>query len=509
MAATYTAPPNEAPPQSARAAARERTCRLAFRWIGAIVALGLASHFAVLLWARHEFTVVEAIVALHSSMLANGWGFYFDLNHYPFTVSPYGPVFYAVSGYLHKWGLPPYLGGRMLSFSALLVALWLSWRALGYLTRNAYARVSSAILAASTANLLFWGTVGQVDMLAACLSLAGFTVFLEYRERRQVRALVFSGVLVILAVLTKQTALAAGAAIGLSLLMEERKRAAWWIAGTAAAGATVLWTLNIVTHGRYYDDAFVANIVPFHMSLYKLRQHAEYLVLTGSGVLVVACAGLWRMSRRVAPLYLYAGLVAGVWILTAPKIGSDLNYQLELMLALCMCAGCALDQLAFFGSLFSARRTWVTLLQVPLLLHVVLNVTLTARTVVERAVLEPFKRRETEALKPFIDRPGRILSAQFDSLVYYRGRMDVEPYIYSLLVQVGRTDPTPLLRDILEKRLPTVILLEDIFRRSTPVEDPEVLHMPAAQIEALRQKYYIASHIEGPYGVYVYEPRRD
>ncbi len=480
MAATYTAPPNEAPPQSARAAARERTCRRTLRWIGAIVALGLASHFAVLLWARHEFTVVEAIVALHSSMLANGWGFYFDLNRYPFTVSPYGPVFYAVSGYLHKWGLPPYLGGRMLSFSALLVALWFCWRGLGYLTRNAYARASSVILAGSTANLLFWGTVGQVDMLAACLSLAAFTVFLEYREWRQVRALVFSGVLVILAVLTKQTALAAGAAIGLTLL-----------------------------HGYYYDDAFVANIAPFHMSLYKLRQHTEYLVLTGSGVLVVACAGLWRMSRRVAPLYLYAGLVSGVWILTAPKIGSDLNYQLEMMLVLCMCAGCALDQLAFFRSLLSARRTWVTLLQVPLLLHVVLNVTLTARTVVERAVLEPFKRRETEALKPFINRPGRILSAQFDSLVYYRGRMDVEPYIYSLLVRVGRTDPTPLLRDILEKRLPTVILLEDIFQRSAPVVDPEVLHMPAAQIEALRQKYYIAAHIEGPYGVYVYQPRRD
>jgi hypothetical protein len=509
MAATLTPPPNEAPAHRANAAARERTCIIALRWISAVVALGLASHFALLLWSRHEFTVVEAIVALHSSMLANGQGIYFDLNRYPFTVSPYGPIFYAVSGYLHKWGLPPYLGGRMLSFAALLVAVWLCWRGLGYLTRNPYARVSGAILAASTSNLLVWGTVGQVDMLAACFSLAAFTVFLEYRERCKVRALVFSGALVILAVLTKQTSLAAAAAIGLTLLVEDRKRAAWWILATGAAGATVLWTMNVVTHGHYYDDAIVANIAPFHMSLFKLRQHISYLLLTGSGVLLVACAGLWRLSRRVAPLYLYATLALCIWVLTAPKIGSDLNYQLEMMLALCMCAGSALDQLGFFPSLFSAQRTWVTLLQVPLLLHVVLNITLTTKTIAERAMLEPFKRRETEALKPFVNRPGRILSVQYDSLVYYRGRMDVEPYIYSLLVQAGRTDPAPLLRDILDKRLPAVILSEDIFRPSAPMEDPESSHLPADQIKALREKYYIAARIVGPYGVYVYEPKPD
>lgn len=473
-----------------------------------MVALGLAAHFALLLWSRHEFTVVEAIVALHSSMLANGGGIYFDLNRYPYTVSPYGPIFYTVSGYLHR-GLPPYLGGRMLSFAALLVAVWLCWLALGYFTRGPYARAAGAILAASTSNLLTWGTVGQVDMLAACFSLAAFTVFLEYRERRQVRALVFAGALVILAVLTKQTSLAAGAAIGLTLLVEDRKRAAWWILGTAAVGAAILGALNIVTHGHYYDDAIVANIVPFRMSLLKLRQHAGYLLLTGSGVLLVACAGLWKLSRRVAPLYLYAALALCIWALTAPKIGSDLNYQLEMMLALCMCAGSALDQLGFFTSLFSARRTWVTLLQLPLLLHVVLNVTLTARTIAERALLEPFKRHETEALKPFVDRPGRILSVQYDSLVYFRGRMDVEPYIYSLLVQAGRTDPAPLLRDLQEKRLPAVILSEDIFHPSAPSEDLESLHLPADHIEALRQKYYMAARIAGPYGVYVYEPKPD
>jgi hypothetical protein len=509
MAATLTPPNQASPAPGANERAREQACAIALRWIGGLVALGLAAHFALLLWSRHEFTVVEAIVALHSSMLANGHGIYFDLNHYPYTVSPYGPIFYAASGYLHKWGLPPYLGGRLISFAALLTAVWLCWRGLGYFTRNRYGRVTGAILAASTSNLLVWGTVGQVDMLAACFSLAAFTAFLEFRENGRIRALVFAGALVILAALTKQTSLAAGAAIGLTLLVEDRRRAALWILATAAAGAAVFGALNLLTHGHYYDDAVVANIAPFHMSLLKLRQHVTYLLLTGSGVLLVACAGLWRLSRKIAPLYLYTALALCIWALTAPKIGSDLNYQLEMMLALSMCAGSALDQLDFFSSLFTARRTWVTLLQLPLLLHVALNVTLTARMVAERALLEPFKRSETEALQRYVEKSGPILSVQYDSLVYYRGRMDVEPYIYSLLVQAGITDPAPLLGDILNRRLPAVILSEDIFEAHAPVEDLESLHLPAVDIEALRQKYFIAARIPGPYGVYVYEPKPD
>jgi hypothetical protein len=494
-------------PVPVNAAAREHSCKRALLWIAGVVALGVAGHLALLLWSQHEFTPVESLVAIHANMLTHSEGLYYDLNRYPFTVSPYGPIFYAASGSLQRLGMRPYLSGRILSFAALLAAFWLCWQGLEPLIRDRYARATAAILAASTSNVLFWGTVGQVDILACCFSLAAFATFLRYRERREVSSLAWSGVLVVLAVFTKQTALAAGAAIGLTLLAEDRKRAAWWIAGVGVIGGGIALGLNAITHGGYFSNAVFANMNP--LAWFKFQQQARYLMLTGSGVILVAAVGAWHASRRTAPLYIYAALSSAIWLLTAPKIGSDLNYQLEMMLVLCMCAACALGELQFFPSLFANRRTWVTLLQAPLLLHVSVNVLLTSRVLAERALLEPARRDETAALKSYVDRPGRILSTHYDSLVHYRGSIEVEPLIYSLLVRAGRTDPAPLLHDLSTRQFASILLLDNLFAPPAHEQDAEWVSLPAAQLEAIRQNYRLVRRVPGPYGVYVYEPNHD
>jgi hypothetical protein len=488
-------------------AARKRIGAKVLRSMAALVALGLAGHLIVLLWAQHDLTPVEALVVLHSNMFAHGEGLYWGVNRYPYTISPYGPIFYAASGFLHKWGVPAYQSGRILSYASLLTVLWLCWRALSYLTQNTFAPATAVILAASTANILFWGTTGQVDMLGCCFSLAAFTAFLKFREQRDVRALIFSGILVVLAVFTKQTFVAAGATIGLVLLWEDRKRALLWIPSVVAAGGSIAFALNAVTHGGYFADAIFANINPF--ALFKLQQQGQYLLLTGAGVIVTALAGARRISRCTAPLYLYTAFASGIWLLTAPKIGSDLNYQVEMMLLLTMCAGVTLDRLDFFPSVFEARRTWVTLLQMPLLLHVSLNLLLTARAIGERALIEPLRRAETEDLKPYVDRPGRVFSGQYDSLVHYRGSIDVEPLIYTILVRAGLTDPEPVRRDLALRQFSTVILDENLFAAPPAARDPELVALPPTQVEAIRENYRLAKHLDGPYGVYIYEPRRD
>lgn len=478
----------------------ERAFRRVLISIGVIVALGLIAHLILLLWAQHDFTPVEALVALHANMLSHGEGIYYDLNRYPFTVSPYGPIFYGASAALRSLGVPLYQSARSISFVALLGGLCLLWRGSGFLIEDRNARLASVILAASTANLLFWGTVGQVDMLACCLSLGSFVVFLQYRSERRTAFLVVSGVLVVAAIFTKQTSLAAGAAISGSLMIENRKRALWWMAGVAAATAGLALTLNHLTSGHYFADAIFANMNPF--SAIKLQQQAQYLLLTGAGVIIVAAIG-----SRLEPLYLYAATATLVWLLTASKIGSDLNYQIELMMILTLCAACTLDRVRFFPKILSGDRTWVTLLQIPLMLHVVLNGVLTTRIVVERALLEPEKRAETAALKPFVER-GRVLSVQYDSLVQFRGYIEVEPLIYTLLVEAGRSDPGPVLRDLAQGRFQSIILRENVFSPTPAWDNPETTALPIAQRNEIRRSYRLARHIAGPYleGVYVYEP---
>jgi Dolichyl-phosphate-mannose-protein mannosyltransferase len=506
--------PKEVHPQAAAIPAREHAWNRVMAWIAIFVLLGLLGHLAVLLWAKHDFTPVEELVVLHSHMFAQGGGLYWDLKHYPFTVSPYGPIFYVVSGYFHKWGIPSYQAGRVISFAGLLASLWMCWLGVSYLTTNRHARNVGVILAASTSNVLFWGTTGQVDMLACCFSLAAFVSFLKFRERGDVKTLAFSGLLVILAVFTKQTFMASGATIGLTLLWEGRRQgdarlsAAAWIASVSMTGVGIALALNAATNGGYFKAAIFANINPF--AWFKLQQHVHYLILTGSGVILTAAVGAWNMSRRTAPVYIYAALATGIWLVTAPKIGSDLNYQIEMMLVLSMCAACALDRVDFFPSLFSARQTWVTLLQVPLLLHVVLNLLLTARAVAVRAAFDSIKGQETAALKPYVDRPGRLLSGHYDSLVQYRGRIEVEPFIYILLVRAGMIDPEPLRHDLETRQFATLILGGDLSAGSRAAEDNlELVNLPDAQLDAIRRNYLVVKRIKGPNDLYIYEPRRD
>lgn len=478
---------------------------IVLRVCGALASLGLLAHLAVLLWARHEFTQVESVVALHANMLAETGRLYYDLNAYPFTVSPYGPVFYAAVALLRKLGVPLFQAARCLSFGALLLALWFCWRILGLLVADGRARLAGLILAASSANLLVWGTAGQVDMLALCFSLGAFLQFLEWRERPRPWRLLAAGGLVILAVFTKQTALAGAAAIAACLFLQNRRTGILWTSGVAAVGLVSVLSLDAITGGHYLANAVKANLNPFVMG--KLLQQLQYLIFAAGGLILIAAAGAWRLQQ---PLYVYAALALAVLLATAAKLGSDLNYQMETMLVLCLCTGCALDSTGFFSKLGTNDRSWITLLQLPLLLHITVNTAISGQTLIERIVLEGIRRNEVTALLPYLA-GGRVLSTQLDPLVHTRGQLEVEPLIYTLLVNAGATDATQVTRDLAAARFDTVVLYEDVFAPTPPWKTGEVPSLPGPQLEAIRRHYRLVRHIAGPYlaGDYVYEPIRN
>ena len=413
------------------AVVRERRVRRALVTISVILGAVLAANLVVLLWAGHEFGPVESMVALHSNMLASGEGIYYDLNRYPYTVSPYGPIFYSSSALLHRAGLPLLQEGRCISFAALLTILWLAWRVLGFLAVDRFARWTGVLLVGLTANLLFWGTIGQVDTLAICFSFAGFTEYLGWRRRRLPSQLWAAGVFAILAFFTKQTALAGAATVAVCLAFEDRKRAAIWIPSVAAAAILAVIALNAVTHGHYVADALISNAVhPFAWD--KLAGQLQYFALTAGVLVLVAIAGARSVTRRTAPAFVYLAFSSAAFLSTAAKIGSDLNYQVEATVALCVCAACALDGLRFFPRVFSSDRGWVPLLQLPLLLYVTLNVALVGRTLLERVVLEPVKHAETAALAPYFREPAdHVICTQMDALVHLHPRLEVETLFYA------------------------------------------------------------------------------
>lgn len=478
-------------------------CRI-FIVIAMIAGTGLLCHLAVSLWAQHEFTQPESVVGAQSMMLAHDGTLYYELNKYPYTVSAYMPVFYGLEAGLIKIGVPVFRAGRLISFAALLGIFILSWRLLMLYTDNRYCAWTGTLLCASTSVLLTWGTVAQVDTLAVLCALCAFYQYSRYSHRGE-STLVLAAAFAIAAFFTKQTMIACPATIFVLLWFQRRRVALRFGAGLAAVILAIVLVINVISSGRFIENTLFANLNPF--ALEKLNQHLRYLLVIPGGLIVVAAAGARRaLHGDGRALFLYMALAALVLAITAPKIGSDLNYQIEPTVLLILCACMALHVLGFFPLFFSGAKTWVTLLHLPLALYLVLNFRLTDSSLRSRIARERQFRQQAAALQSHVTDGGRVLSTDLDAMVHLRGRLEVEPVIYKILVQAGRVNPEPLRRDLAAETFSTILLYQDVNR---PFEShPEIPTLTDAQISEIRKHYRLVDHIGGPYlgGIYVYKP---
>ena len=470
--------------------------------------MALLIHIGVAVSARHSLTQVESIIAIQARMLAQGEGLYSDLDSFPYTVSPYGPLFYGASALLQLAGLAPLAAGRLVSIAALLATLWLCNSLMARWGIGEFERRVGLALLASAGVIGNWGVVAQSDMLALAFSVAALERYAAYEANRNRGTLAAAGLFIALAIFTKQSFIAAGAAVCVALLISQWRRGLLFAGALAAAGVAAALGLQAVTGGGYLSNALLANLNPFAWS--KLAQHVEHFVLVSGGLAIVAGSALARRGNLLPALHLYTGFSLAVWLLTAPKIGSDLNYQLEPTLALCLAAAWSLERLRFFELVARHDPRWVTLLQLPLLLHLVLNSGVAVQSGIARMAREQMAQQQLASLAPWLDPArGRLLSVEIDPMLHAERPLEVEPLIYTLLVEAGVTNPAPLSRALEAGEFSTVLLYQDFDDVASPEAHPELPSLPPSQLEILRTRYRRTAHVPGPLlnGVYVYEPK--
>jgi len=277
--------------------------------------------------------------------------------------------------------------------------------------------------------------------------------------------------------------------------------------GCLAVAAVIVFSLDAALHGRFLADTVRANWNPY--SIAKLLAHLRFTILVAGPLLLVVALGARKAIRGTgAAPFVYLALAALVFLASAPKIGSDLNYQLEFTVLLIVTTALSLHALDFFPLTFSRSRTWVTLLQLPLGVFLVVNYRTSVQALLARVVGEQQNRAEMAAIGSSLAEGGPVLSADYNAVVRLRGRLDCEMAFYNLLVSVGAVDPEPLRRDIAAARFSTIILLEDV-RTDHPPLDIEISTLPAAQLAEIRKRYVLVKRIPGPVldGMYVYKPR--
>ncbi|HYL39427.1 MAG TPA: hypothetical protein VEV17_26155 [Bryobacteraceae bacterium] len=475
--------------------------------LSVIAGLGVLCHLVLMLWAQNEFTQPESIVAAQSTMLARDGTLYYDLKHYPYTVCAYMPLFYSLQAALIKTGVAALTAGRILSFGALGGIFLIAWRLVLLYTNDRYCAWTATLLCASTSILLNWGTDGQVDTLALFFAVAAFYFYSRYAIRGE-RTLALACGFALAALFTKQTMLACPAAIFLSLLFERPKAALRFAAGVGGVGLSAILLLNLAMHGRFLTNVVFANLFP--LAAEKLSPHVRYMLIASGQLIVIALAGARRVLRgRGKTALIYLALSFSVLAATAPKIGSDSNYQIEPTFVLILCSCLALHALDFFPLIFRSSKVWITLLQAPVLLHLVLNSRISVPSMLARYAKEKQFRAQVAALRPYFSGGGRVLSAETNALLRLRGRIEVEPLVYKILVRAGRIDPELVRRDIARESFSTIVLYQDLTRPA-PV-DIEIPSLPEAQMDEIRRHYRLVKHIPGPYqaGAYVYEPARN
>lgn len=271
--------------------------------------------------------------------------------------------------------------------------------------------------------------------------------------------------------------------------------------------AALVLGINAALDGRFLANTVFANMNPFSGA--KFLAQFRYFASISSGLLVILVASLSRMlrGRNFAPC-IYLGFAGLVFLGTAAKIGSDTNYQIESTLLLAICAAIGLHEIDFFRLYFSQSKTWITLLLLPLALHMAIGYRVSANGLIARLANEKLFRAEVDQLRPFVPPSGGlVLSTDFNAMVRLRQRMDVEPLIYNLLTSVGVIDPEQVRRDLGRRAFSTVILSQDIFH-AQQVASPEIGTLPASQLEEVRKHYRLVQHINGPFldGIYVYQP---
>jgi hypothetical protein len=231
-------------------------------------------------------------------------------------------------------------------------------------------------------------------------------------------------------------------------------------------------------------------------------------MLSGCLVFIVALSLRRLFSGRSVALCIYAACAAGVFLATSGKVGSDSNYQLETTVVLAICAAVGLHRLDFLKLYFSGSKRWITLLVLPLAIHVINGYRSLPNLVTSRIANELSARSQLEDLRPYVPSSGGLVfSSDYSSMVRLRQRLDVEPLIYGLLVRAGAVDPEPVRRDLDRGAFSTVILTEDVTQPQQ-TSFLEFIIVPESQRAAIREHYRLVKHIPGPFQheLFVYQP---
>jgi ABC-type glycerol-3-phosphate transport system permease component len=417
-----------------------------------------------------------------------------DLSEPPYVVSNYPPLYVLLQAPL-VWALgPEFLYGRAISLASTIAVAGLIAATLNAFTRDKMASAAGGLAFLAVPFVLHWSSLDRVDMLGLALSWGGLYTIVRRKDRR---GLILAALFLVAAIYTRQTyALAAPLAAFAWLLAGGYWRRGLSLATLAGVlSLLLLGALSAHTGGGFFFHTVSANANEFRWEQvsYNLStmQGLMPLLLVGAVAFVVLGLRSRPASWWFVGAYLAGSAVAAILI---GKVGSDVNYLLELSAALALAAGALI---ARYASRPGARSALLLALAVQVAIMVQASqfvyAGFQANVIAQRAGLA-----RLEQIVEYSN--GTVLADEYAGLLPLDGRrVYLQPFEMTQLQRDGRWDQGPLLRSIERRKFHAILIWKPPYAAGIERErwTPEML-------EAIEENY-------GPVHKYaetvVYRPR--
>lgn len=436
---------------------RAKSLELAVLGVGALAILFFLVHELRAVAFPYPLDYGEGPLLEQARRLAGGDNIYRPtLTDYPFTIANYPPVYPLLLALVGKVVGFTYPAARVVSFLGAGASAWLIASIVRHVTGNARASVCAAALFLANPYVVFWATLARIDLVALPLSLAALLVMLRASGSASRVALALA--LAWLASMTRQShLLAAPAAIVVGLAIERRWRAlGFFVAAFAAAVAAAVFVLDLLTHGGFLLHTVTAN--RNHYSFPLLSYFLGDLACTSGVLLALALAaafalrGIPRTTRAILVTYLVATALSA---LTIGKVGSHVNYFLEIVASSAIFGGLALARIRV-----SSTPAWVaaaTTLAAVAAIAVGLGFSVLRPQNMEAKL---GRRAEFDALASTLRaEPHPVLADETMGLLVLTGHsIELQPFEFTQLARQGEWDDSRVVRDIREGRFGLILI---------------------------------------------------
>ena len=456
-------------------------------------ALLFLAYTALSIFYPYPLDYGEAPLVDQAMRLAAGQNIYRpDITTPPYTIANYPPLYVlALTPFVALFG-PSFLVGRAIStLCALATAVFLAG-IIHSQTQDRLAAAVTGLIFLAVPYVTHWSGLVRIDLLALALSTAA--LYLLARRPAEKREIAAAALLLLAAIYTRQSyALAAPLAAFVWLWTHDRRRALRLAAITGGAALLLFLVLNVVTGGGFFFNVVTANVNEFGLerlahNLRRLRDATPVLLILGGAFLILA------PGRRPAwPLLVPYLIGASLSALTIGKIGSNVNYFLELSAALSLVAG------AFIA--WSARRPWPRAVLLALL--AVQTGWLIEKTFEE--FVDPLAARRsvtadiTDMARLVEEVEGPVLADEYMGLITLHGRpLTIQPFEVTQLAWAGLWDQTIFVESINNQDFPLVLVYH---HPNFPLHEER---WTEEMLLAIERRYNLANVLAD---TYVYRPR--